>query len=179
MQLRSVSFKKLFKSSLLPASVLVLAKIFAFWLMVMSLNIPWTINLDASNFLGVYPLINDNSLIRATSYMDLIFIWIVLLGLVYYLFVALIFHSSHVHPKVLTKLVKYNLTHLLKSNFNLYHEIIAWLLFAWVANILVLINSVAGRSFIGIPTFSICFTAFLTVVFFKDACNELENREKQ
>ncbi len=156
---------------------MLIAKILGFWLMVMCLNIPWTINIDSDGFLGIYPLLMSNSIVNAASFMDIIFIWGMLLGLIYYVLVALYFHNTHIHPRVISKLVRFNLLYLVKNNFNLYHEMIVWLIFAWLANILVLVNSVAGKTFIGIPTFSILFTAFLTVVFFKDACKELDKKE--
>lgn len=177
--MKAISFKKIFKASLLPAALMLIAKIVGFWLTVMSLNIPWTINIDSDGFLGIYPLLMSNTVVQAASFMDMIFIWIMLLGLLYYLLIALFFHSTHLHPKIISKLVKFNLLYIVKNNFNLYHEIIVWLMFAWLANILVLINSVAGKTFIGIPTFSILFTAFLTVVFFKDACKELDKKEHE
>ena len=178
-KLKTISFKKLFEAALLPAAIMLLAKLAGFWLMVMSLNIPWTINFEAGTYPGIYPFITDSNLSRAASFVDTVFVWVMLIGLFYYVFTALFLHNSHVHPKVISRLVKYNMLHLIKDNFNLYHEIIVWLIFAWIANILVLLNSLEGKTIIGIPTFSILFTAFLTVVFFKDACNELENREEK
>lgn len=158
--------------------MLVLAKIIAFWIVLSFFNIAWSINFDSQSFLGMYPILKNSDLIAFVTTTDVIFVSIMIVGLIYYLFVAKYLHNTHVSPRVIAKLAKYNMLFLIKDNFKLYHEIVMWFIFTWIANVLVLANSFTGKTMIGVPTFSILFTAFLTVVFIKDACLELENKNK-
>jgi hypothetical protein len=174
---KTISYEKLLRSAFLPAATLVLAKIVAFWLIISTMNINWTLNFDTKSFLGMYPLIRNEDIMSFTSYTDIIFLSIMLFGLVYYVLAAKFLHNTHINPKIIARLAKYNLLFLIKDNFRLYHEMVMWLIFTWIANFLVLVNSIDGRTMIGIPTFSILFTAFLTVVFIKDACLELEKKK--
>lgn len=155
---------------------MILAKLWAFWVVVSSLNVTWSLNIDEGSFLNIYPIVGGGDIITFTNLADSIFISLMIVGLAFYVILSLYFHNTHISPKLISKLAKYNLLYLVRDNFKLYHEVAMWLVFTWIANLLVLVNSFTGKTFIGIPTFSILFTAFLTVVFLKDASNELINK---
>lgn len=155
--------------------MMIVAKLFAFWIALAVLNVSWTLNFDDSSFFSIYPVVSSTDIIGITTVTDAIFIMIMTVALSIYVVLAVYFHNTHIHPRIVAQLAKFDLLHLVTNNFKLYHEISMWLLFTWIANFLVLINSVGGRTLFGVPTFSILFTAFLTVVFLKDTGREIES----
>lgn len=148
----SKTLLKLIDEAILPAVVVVSSKILGIALCSIYLDIPFTLNLTT---------LQEPYLSTANIYSNLAAFSAVTLGLVVILIRSYIFHSSHISPQVTLRLHELNLTRLIETTYELFHQSVVWLSYQWLLTLLFLLQSywnlVAWEFSLG--------TAFVTLLF--------------
>jgi hypothetical protein len=137
-------------------------------------NIHVDLTAAPASWLTFQNLVSANGILTVSSYSDLFMYLGIAVGMSVILVQALYLHDSHITPNMINRLAKNNLLSLIRSSFELYHSGVIWLLFLWLANILILINTI--RSLTNLWTLLVCtiFTISYSIIFMKDLFAEIE-----
>ena len=174
----SKSLIKLIDYSLLPAALLVVGKFMVLYLTINIFSLDWGIKTIPNSLFSVRPIFYSEDVIIASTYSDVIMFLFIVTGFSFVLIQALVFHNSHVSPKILAKLASHNLLGLIKNTFEIYHKAAIWTLFVWISNFLILINVLTGKTGSWVLIFSLACTILLTVFLIRDTTNEIEISKK-
>ena len=112
----SSSIIKLIDEAILPASVLILAKLLGFFLVSFIGQIP--VSIKYRDLLGVLPSIqfeNASQYTLAENYSNIVMFTAVALGSLFVLVRAHYFHESHIHPNLQSRLASLNLETLIAT----------------------------------------------------------------
>jgi len=127
------SIIKLIDEAIIPALVLIVAKMLGLYFTSAVLNLNFEVKVGS--FLSFLPSIHFANLqdyVTAENYSNLAMFLVVSLGTIFVLVRAHFFHSSHIHPNLHAKLERFNLQALVTPSYHLYHQAAIWLLFLWV-----------------------------------------------
>ena len=127
------SIIKLIDEAVIPALILIVAKMLGLYLTSAIFNLPFEVKMRS--FLGFLPALhfaNLTSYITAENYSNLAMFLAVCLGTIFVLIRAHFFHTSHIHPNLHAKLERFNLQALVAPSYHLYHQAVIWLLFLWI-----------------------------------------------
>jgi hypothetical protein len=167
------SLIKLIDYALLPAAVLLLGKLLGVYLTIFIFDIDFGFATNASVFFSFTPVVASEYVQLVSSYSDLFMFVLVGAGFTYVLTTALFMHDSHIEVATINVLAKYNLLGLIKSSYQLYHSGIIWLAFTWIANFVVLVNVMLGKTYSWILIVTTLFALALSVALFRDLFREL------
>ncbi len=160
--------------ALLPAALLVVGKFVGLVLTVNFFNLPWTVKEIPESFFTIRPALLSEDLIVANSYADLIMFFVLALGFSLILIQAAFFHNTHIHPRLLVKLANNNLLGLIKSSFDLYHSAVIWLIFNWIAVIILWIDVLSQKTYLWIGGVALITAIVFTVTLLQDVYREIE-----
>jgi hypothetical protein len=164
---------KLLDESILPAVVIIAAKVLGLVLINFIAGLPYTIQVGGSILPVTVVYASAAEAETANTFSNLVMELIVLLGFAVILFRAHFLHESHVPPKLSSRLVQLKLEHFILSSFEIYHQALIWLSFLWLSTAVVFVYAFAGGS---ISLALICFLlSFLsTYLYTKDIEVEIE-----
>lgn len=168
------SLLKLIEYSILPAIILVLAKLGGIYLAAALFNVTVDLTASTNALMFFQSAVDSQQLIVVSSYSDLFMFLGVALGMTVILVQALYLHDSHISPKMVNELAKKDLLSLIRSSFELYHSGVIWLAFLWMATILILINALRGMTDIWALLVSTVFSISYSIIFLKDLFTEIE-----
>lgn len=171
----SKSLLKLLDTSLFPACVMILAKLFGVLAVLWFFNIPYTLRDYFSNVYSLRFIISEENIQNVTAYSDLIMYLIIAMLFSINIVRAIFLHSTHISPSMMNRLANRNLLRLVQSSYEIYHSATIWLIFLWVSNILVLINVFSGVSLLWVGVVSFLLSIFLTAILLQDVYREIEN----
>lgn len=166
---------KLIDEAILPAIFTVCAKILSLAVIIYFAQIPWRLST-----VGNFPTIifaSNNDLIFVNSYSNLIMFLIIVLGLLWILTRAHIFHDTHISPSLTLRLLSWDLTELLTTSFNIYQKSVIWFAFLWLALLFLGLQVLLGISYFWIFVIAAVITVFLTWLLVEDIERELEIRD--
>lgn len=120
-----------------------------------------------ARYLGVSYSIQDNKLyfdhfndlVLANNISNLFVMLVVILGSLLVLVRLYYFHSSHIHPSFLTKLLESDLEFAVSTSFNLFHQVAVWLSLG-----LALVTSFLIQTLFGWTSAWIFITGFLSLL---------------
>lgn len=157
--------KRFVETSLVAATVLLFAKLVGVWIGLSATNA--TFSLVALPQLITYVAVSSLEQVKqVTTVADGVFIAITILAGVFVMVRTTLLNDLTRHPRVLVKVVHYNLTGWLEDGQSMYPKLFSWGLFLWVAFILVLKDYFSvGVSFV-LPTVMGIFCVFYTYQIF-------------
>jgi hypothetical protein len=164
----SSSLVKLIDASLLPAAFLIFGKLLGLYIVTLLFGINAKVD-----FVDIFT-INTSSLIVLSSYSDLLFILFMSTSFGIYVVRAIFFHDTHVDPRLVATLVKFNFYGIIKDIYTLYHEVFMWLVFTLIANLVVGLNVFLGKTYFWVFLLGIIVLVGLTVVLVKDVEKEVK-----
>lgn len=170
----SKSLINLIDLALLPAALMVVSKFLGLVLTINIFNLPWTLKEVPQTFFSIRPGLLSEDIITANSYSDLIMYLVLAIGFSFVLVQATHFHDSHIQPRLLMRLANNNLAGLVRSSFDIYHAAAIWTIFIWLANILIWINVVMGKTYTWIGVGSLIADVVFTVLLLQDVYKEIE-----
>lgn len=135
---------KLIDEAVIPAVVLIIAKILGLLFVNYLFKIDYSIN--PSGFLDFLPSITYSSprdYIIAENYSNLAMFAAVTLGTLLVTIKAHFLHESHISPRFHQKMVRLNLEKFISTSFHLYHQAFIWLVFLWLVTIFLIISTLA------------------------------------
>lgn len=168
------SLTKLVDEAIIPALLLIIAKLVGLFLASFLLNLKFEV--ENQSFLGIFPSIgygDINAYILAENYSNLAMFIVAVLGTLYILIKAHFLHDSHVKPKLQLTLAKKNLEWLITSSYNLYHQALIWLIFLWLTVGFLVLSTALKITYLQISVAAFVIAANLTWVFVLDLEREI------
>lgn len=141
----SPTLVKLIDEAILPGLVLVLGKFAGVVLVAKIISAKFTIS-AGEFFFPTFSFTNLTTYYTVNSYSNLAMFAAVAAGAAFVLIRAHFFHASHISPVVHLRLLKLGLEGLIAETYQLYHAAAVWLLFLWLATILILLQAIFGLS---------------------------------
>lgn len=175
----SNSLIKLLDYSLLPAAIMLLGKVVGVFITALLFNIQVGLQSYPQLLFSAIPVVDYSQLQQLSTYSDLFMYVLVASGFTIVLVGALFMHDSHIEVQTINLLAKYDLLFLIRSSFELYHSGVIWFAFTWLANIVILINVLAGKTLVMILIITVGFTIGLSILLFRDLFAELELTRKK
>lgn len=175
----SKSLVKMIDDSLIPAAIMICGKVVGLWLTNVIFGLEWSIYSDPNDFFSVkivYATVAEQ--MTATSYSNLIMYLFVFIGFLFVLSRALFFHSSHITPRVISKLATNNLLNLVSDSFEIYHKASVWMIILWIALLAVIINSLLGRSYGWTAILCLLTSILSTILLLRDVSREIDIAKK-
>ncbi len=157
---------------------MVLGKFLGLLITIQIFNLPWSLKEYTNSFFTVGATLRSEDIATATSYSDLIMYMFLAIMFSILVIRAVYFHSTHVSPTLVAKLVDKNLLNLVKSSYDIYHSAFVWLVFSWIANILILINVFSSKTFLWVAIVCTTSSLILTTMLIQDVYKEIENIKK-
>jgi hypothetical protein len=178
----SKSLSTLIDEAILPALLLILAKFFGVLIVTFVIGSSWQLKFSSAlPFLPTISYPNYQAYLTSNSYSNLLMYLVLALGCSFVLVKAHFLHSSHISPTLHARLASLRLSSLVSDTFSLYHQGTIWLLFLWLATVLILIQAFLGLSFAWIAIISFLLTLNFSWFFLIDIEQEIEiwRREHQ
>ena len=156
----SKTLVKLVDEAVVPALVLVAAKIFGVLLVARFKNLVYDVTFRSPLLpLPTLSFYSYQDYVTANSYSNLIMLIAVSLGLLRILLQTNILHNSHVSPRVAAQLARLQLSGLISTTLESYHQALVWFGFAWFVVILT-----AFYAYLGLVFKSFAFAGFLVIL---------------
>lgn len=169
------TLSKLIDEAIIPALILIVAKMVGLYLASLFFNLPFEIK--ANSFLGFLPAVsfaNMTDYIQAENYSNIAMFTVASIGTIFMLVRAHYFHASHIHPNLHAKLVRLNLESLIAPSYHLYHQATIWLIFLWLTFGFLTLSSVIGITYPLISIIAFVIAANFSWVFAIDVEKEIE-----
>lgn len=169
------SLKKLIDEAIVPAALLILAKMLAILLSSYFLNLRFEIK--SGTFLPYLPSVKFLSIkdyITAENYSNLAMFLTAAVGTFIVLIRLHFLHDSHVHPKLQSKLASFNLEKIISSSFHLYHTALTWLIFLWLTVAFLIVSSIFRITYIQLTALAVVVAANLTWIMALDIQKEID-----
>lgn len=162
---------RLIDEAILPAVLVVFAKLVSLAALIRIFNYPWELKTTA-----VFPSLQmgtHQQLLVVNSYSNLVTLVVIAAGLVWILAKAYHFHDTHVAPTMTLKLLSWNLTGLLSTSHEIYHQAVIWLSYLWLIFLLMVVHTVVGLQFVWLTAAVFAAVIFLTWLFVHDVEREM------
>ena len=166
-------FVKILDASLIPASIMIVAKLIGLYITVKIFNINWGILTTSNAIISSRPVLEPQNLQIVSSYSDLFLILVMLFGFSLQVFRAVYLHDTHVKPKIVSHLAVHGLLHLIKDSFEVYRKATVWLIFLWLTNVSVFINFLSNKTYFWVFLISFITSFILSVILLNDASHEI------
>lgn len=169
------SIIKLIDEAIIPALVLILAKMAGLYISIYFLHLAFEVK--ANSFLIVLPAINFVSFpdyVKAENYSNLAMFLAVSVGTILVLVRAHFFHESHIHPKLQARLASLNMESLIAESYHLYHQAVIWIIFLWLTVGFLIISTILGLTYPQISIIAFLVAANFSWVFAIDVEREIE-----
>ncbi|MBN1374178.1 hypothetical protein JW962_02480 [Candidatus Dojkabacteria bacterium] len=101
---------------------------------------------------------------------------VLLIGLSIQLIRAYFFHNTHPAPRTLVKLAELNFFEIIGDSYNIYVNLFVWLLYYWIAQVLVIVDFVTGRLSLYVLASGFVSAILCTWLAFRDVENEISEK---
>lgn len=169
------SVKKLIDEAIVPAVVLILAKMLGLLLTSYFLNLPFDV--QSRGFLRILPSIKFLSLkdyITAENYSNLAMLIAACLGTLFVLVRLHFLHESHVEPKVQVRLAALNFEKIISSSYHLYHSAATWLIFLWLTVAFLIVSTILKVTYFPITAIAMVIAVNFSWMLALDIQKEIE-----
>ncbi|NTV30593.1 hypothetical protein HGA91_01250 [candidate division WWE3 bacterium] len=126
---------RLIDESIIPALSVFLAKVIAVLYLIQTSAVGW--RLDPQTVVPRLIIEDPIRLSFINTYSNLVMLFVALCGLVWVLLRAYHLHESHIEPKIVLRLLSLNLTALIVSSEDIYHQATVWLALVWLTTMLI------------------------------------------
>ena len=161
----SKTLLKLIDEAILPAVIVVAGKILGVALLNPKLGLPFTLNLETLPGSGAN-LVN--------TYSNLFSYGGVALGLSIILIRSFFFHNTHISPQITIRLYRLNLTSIIETTYELFHQAAVWLSYLWLLTILFALQAYWGLTPWNIALGTLAVTLIFSCLFIIDADREID-----
>lgn len=175
----SKSLIKLIDSSLMPASIIIVGKLISLLISFNIYGIDWSLAEINNPLFTVRPIVPVEYLLQVSTTSDLILYLIMLTGFGVKLFFALFLHDTHIPPKMLAKLAENNLLGLVKSSFEIFHEVTVWVIFLWITQLIIITNTINGNTSAILATVTFIMSLGSSILLLKDVYREISLEKKE
>lgn len=162
---------RLIDEAIIPAIVIFVAKLFAVVFLIQWLGARWEFNT-----LSIFPGISfeDTATLNfVNSYSNLFMYIVVVSGFAWVLTKAHHFHDTHISPSFVLQLLSWNLTGIISSTHELFHEGIVWFSYLWLATFLIGFHVLIGSTFLWIFIIALVVSIIMTWFLVSDVEREV------
>jgi len=167
----SKTLTKLIDEAILPAVILIVAKIASLLVVNRALNLSW----QFKGFGISYSSFAD--FVLANSYSSLFMFGAIFAFTLWVLFKSHFLHDSHISPASSARLVSGGLTFLIQNSFKLYSQAFIWLSYSWLCATILGLMAMSGLVLGFIFYTAAAFSLLATVLFILDIEKEFSIRE--
>lgn len=168
----SKTLVKLVDEAVLPAVVLVAAKMLSAVVVTEVLGLKW----NWQNFGMVYYSTGD--FLKANSYSALVMFAVILVFTLWVIFKSHVLHDTHVAPVTAVKAVSFNLTHLIQGSFELYSQATVWLSYSWLTAVLLGVLALSNLIYPWVFFLALVLSIITTVLMIMDVEREVTLHEE-
>ncbi|MBM4402676.1 MAG: hypothetical protein FJ044_05525 [Candidatus Cloacimonetes bacterium] len=162
---------KLIDEAILPAVFTIAGKIFSLAVIIYLARVPWEFS-TSGNF-PTLTFVNSSDLIFVNSYSNLIMFLIIVLGFLWVLARAHIFHDTHISPSLTLRLLAWDLSSLLTSSRQVYQKAVVWFAFLWLSVLFLGLQALLAINYFWIFLLAAIAAIFLTWVLVEDLEREM------
>lgn len=167
-----IKFLKIIDESLLPAVIVISAKVFGLLLANFYLGNSFTLSLNSLSLTGYLPE-NYGETQFLNSVSDGMMLLAIVIGFSWVLIKAHHFHESHIHPVLATRLSKKGWGHLISDSYEIYHQSLVWSSLLWFNLFLILLRFSLGLIFFWVLAATLLAVVTLTYLLWEDVRREL------
>jgi hypothetical protein len=158
---------KLIDQAIMPAILLLSARLISVVLISKYLALTFTINASGFAFQSLQEYVQVN------SYSTLVILAALTIGLAYILLKSFAFHETHITPGLSAKLFSLKMPSLIQSSYELYSQGVIWLSYLFLITIVAGIMSFFGLLYAYVFYTGLALVVFSTVLFIFDVETEL------
>jgi hypothetical protein len=140
------SLLKILDEAIVPASILIAAKVIGLVFVNFLGNYSYTIQTGYSALPWTVVYSSPTEALAANDYSNLFMYSIVLVGFSWILIKAHFLHDTHLPPRFAGKLARLKLWSFVQTTFEIYHQAVVWLSFLWLTTLVIFIYTLAGGS---------------------------------
>lgn len=170
---------KLIDEAIIPASTLVIGKMFGILAAIFFLHLPAT--LENAAFLKILPSIrfqDTQSYILAENYSNLAMFAASAIGSILVIIRAHFLHDSHISPKLHAKLARFSLDILIAPSYHLYYQAAVWLTFLWLSVGFLIVSAFLKITYIEIASVAFIVAANFSWIFALDVEREIQIQQE-
>ena len=161
----SKTLLKLIDEAILPAVIVVAGKILGIALLNPKFGLPFTLNLGT---------LSEGNINLVNAYSNLFSYGGVIIGLSFILIRSFFFHDTHISPQVTIRLYRFNLTSIIETTYELFHQAIVWLSYLWLLTILFILQAYWGLTPWNISLGTLAVTVVFSCLFAIDVDREID-----
>lgn len=162
---------KLVDEAIIPAILVLAAKILGLAAIVWLFNLSW--QLSTSPTLPAVTFESQAQLLTANSYSNLIMFGVVAAGLFWILARAHTFHDTHISPSMALRLLSWGATALMVNTFEAYSQAVVWLSYLWLTFFLIVLHTIFALNYTWVAFVCFVLSIFLTWLFVVDVEREI------
>jgi len=162
---------KLIDQAIVPAIFLLTVKIVA------TVGISRYLGIDFTVGQTGFVFESTDDYLKISSYSTFAMVVALAVGLFYILFKSMIFHDSHISPKLTAKLFSLRLSTFIQGSFDLYSQGAIWMSYSYLLMLVTGIMSIFGMIYSWVFYSSLILTALSTVFFVLDVENEMKIKD--
>jgi len=161
--------------SLLPFSLVILAKVIGLYVVIRLLNIDWGIANFGNNIISVTPLVYAKDIHILASYSNLILFSVLFLGFSIQLLISNLRQTSRTNNNFLRLAIRMSTLNVFSKGLHLYTKIYIWLFYVWLVVGYILLDFILGRSDLWVCIVSLVLAIIITAVLIMDTVKEYNN----
>lgn len=162
---------KLIDQAIVPAILLLSARVVSVVFISKYLGVDFTINASGFAFTSL------DEYIKINSYSTLVIVATLAIGLALVLLKSFVFHDSHITPALTAKLFALKVPSIIQNSYELYSKGIIWLSYTFLVTIVAGIMASFGIVYSYVFYLSLLIAILATVLFIFDVENELNLRK--
>ena len=120
---------------------------------------------------------NTEEYVRVSSYSTFAMVAALAVGLFYILLKSMVFHDSHISPKMTARLFSLRLSTFIQGSFDLYSQGAIWMSYSYLLMFVTGIMSIFGMIYPWVFYSSLILTALSTVFFILDVESEMKMKD--
>jgi len=163
---------QLINETIIPALLVVTAKLVGIVLTMLLFGISWSVNYDSA--IPRITFYSSEDFITVSSWSSFFVVLVIAVGLLWLLVRAHVFHDTHVTPQLTLRLLNLDLTHFLTTTVEISRQAVIWLSYLWLLIILSVVQAYFGYFYWWMIIFSVLAGILLTWSFIVDIERETE-----
>jgi len=161
---------RLIDEAIVPAILVISVKILGMFAVTKIFGYTWS--LDLTSFFGL-KFESHEALLAVNSYSNLLVLIVLAAGLLWIIIRAVHFHETHISPRLALRLFSWDLSHLVVSSVDVYHQAVVWLSYLWLFVVLGIVHAATGMAYGWTAAIGFTIAAFFTWLVISDLEREV------
>lgn len=158
--------------AVIPALVLLISKVVAVFFLIQWFNLSW--KFDTVSVVPNVVFENPEVTLFVSAISTLVMFVVAVVGLLWVLVRAYHLHDTHISPSLVLSLLSWNMSWVIGTSHELYHQGIVWLSYIWLITLMVAVHAFIGLSYVWELLAMLMVSAAVTWLFIADVERELQ-----